>query len=226
MSQQRFPNADALFMASMAAFRRGDFDAAETGFQRATFELSPGDPRLPEAKFYLAECQFANGAFLEASRSFRRVSDETPEHAMAPVGLLRSADALAELWKRPELDPTYGENAAATYRELLGRYPASEAAQRARVRVAALNERFAEKEYKNGVFYLRLGAYDAAIILFRLVVAEYPDSRRAPDALIKMIEAYRRIGYDDEMREKCAHLRQYYPGARGVEEACGPATAG
>ncbi len=65
---------------------------------------------------------------------------------IAPEALLRVGDVYADLWRRPELDPTYGQTALATYQELLNRYPAAAAAKRAQLRIAELNERFAYKD--------------------------------------------------------------------------------
>ena len=56
-------------------------------------------------------------------REFRKVSDDTPNDPLAPEALLRAGDVYADLWRRPELDPSYGQTALATYQELLNRYP-------------------------------------------------------------------------------------------------------
>ena len=66
----------------------------------------------------------------------------------------------------------------------------------------------------------RLKAYDSAILYYKDVVLEYPDSRYASTALIALVQTYRTIGYDDEATQTCAHLRQYYPGAAGLAETC------
>ena len=119
-----------------------------------------------------------------------------------------------------ELDPAYGETALATYQELLGRFPGTPAAGRAQLRILELLEMFAEKDYRNGVFYFRLHAYDSAIIYFKEVLLRYPQSSFASQSVVRLIEAYDRIGYDDEKREMCLHLEQYYPGTEGAEEWC------
>jgi outer membrane protein assembly factor BamD len=120
------------------------------------------------------------------------------------------------MWRNPALDPTYGETALATYRELLSRYPGTPAAQRANLRVQQLNERLADKDYRNGVFYLRLRAYDSAIIYFKDVVATYPQSSYAALSVVRLVEIYRRLGYDDERNTMCVYLHQYYPDTPGA----------
>ncbi len=209
----------------MEAFRRGDCDKALAGFERLDFTLPAQDERHAEVRYYAAECRLDQNRYIEAAREFRRVADEFPRHELAPDGLLRAGDAYTELWRTPELDPSYGEDAMNVYRELLGRYPESVAAQRARTRMAQLNEMFAEKEFKNGLYYLRLKAYDSALIYFKGVVANYPQSRYAPRAVLRMVEAYDEIGYREEKREMCQYLRQYYPDSASDAERCSAAPA-
>ena len=145
---------------AMEAYRRGEFSITAENLERLVLEFPPGDPRISKAHFYLGESYLGMKDQLQAVREFRRVSDERPNDPLAPVALLRAADAYAELWRRPELDPSYGQTALATYQELLNRYPESEAADRTRARILELQEWFALKELKTAEFYLRLKAYD------------------------------------------------------------------
>ena len=217
---------ETLMEASRREFRQGHFTSAKAGFQRVTFEVPTSDPLGGEARYYLAECLFGNGEYAEAAKEFRKVADDYQEHPLAPDALLRAGDALAAQWNRSELDPTSGEEAVASYQELSARYPDSRAAERARVKIQALGDKFAEKEYRAGIFYYRLKAYDSAIIYFRAVAADYGESAFAAQALIKLVEAYRRINYNEEIKETCAHLRQYYPRAEGLSRVCpAPETA-
>ena len=88
----------------------------------------------------------------------------------------------------PSLDPSYGQSALATYQELINRYPNTPAALKAKQRIADLEESFAKKEYKAAQFYLRLKAYDSAILYLRDLIATYPRTSLIPEALIKLIE--------------------------------------
>ena len=216
----QYPDPLALYNASLERYRQGDCDEAQLGFQRVSFELAPRDQMQAQVRYYLAECTLDGRDFIEAARQFRRVADEFPRHPLAPDALLRAGDAFAELWKAPALDPGYGRNAIETWQELMGRYPQSTAAQRARLRITELNEMFAEKEYENGMFYLRLRAYDSAIIYFRDVVAQYGESSYAPLAVLRLVDAFRRIGYEEEEREMCDYLRQFYPETAARAKTC------
>jgi len=211
LDPSQYPTPEALFEASIAAFERGDCGDAEIGFQRLTYDLSVRDPRRARVRYHLAECHYNGNRFLEAGREFRRVADEHAQDSLAPHALIRAGDANARLWRRPELDATYGLSALTVYSEVLTRYPESAAATEARERVGELNEQFASKAFKTGTFYFRLKAYDSAIIYFRSLVAEYPQTSFASEALLRLVEAYERIGYEEDKQDMCLQLRRYYP---------------
>jgi|SRR5919108_1215541 outer membrane protein assembly factor BamD len=218
------PQPDVELERAMSAFRHGDFRRAQFQLQRLTFEFGPGQPELAQVNYYLAECAFQLGDHAQAATDFRKVADEFSTTEYAPLALLRAGDANLRLWRRPELDPTSGETALAIYQELAGRYPDSDAAARARIHVIRLQNQFAEKTYKTGMFYLRRKAYDSAIIYFKDVIANYPSAKRAPDALLRLVDSYRAIGYKEELQETCAHLRRFYPNATGLDRSCPAAT--
>lgn len=216
---------DTLWARAQDAIRHGKWGDALKHLDRVLLEFPPGDPRVAQAHLFAGEAHFAMGSHLQAAREFRRVSDDTPNDALAPEALLRAGDAYADLWRKPELDPSYGQTALATYQELLNRYPGGSAAKRAQQRIDDLQERFAIKEYKAALYYMRLKAYDSAILYLKDLVATYPRSSVAPDALIHLVQAYRTLGYKEDVQETCGYIRRFHARAPGVRKAC-PDAAG
>ena len=217
---------DSLYRLAESRIRHAKWGDAIEDLERLLLEFSPGDPRIPKARYFLAEAKLGIGSHLEAAREFRRVSDETPNDPLAPDALLRVGDVYAELWRRPELDPSYGQTALATYQELLNRYSGSPAAARAQTSIEDLQERFAYKEYRAALYYFKLKAYDSAILYLKDVVATYPRATVAPDALLKLVEAYRRLGYQEDVRETCGYLRRFHPNSLRRESPCPADTTG
>jgi outer membrane protein assembly factor BamD len=211
---------DSLWTEANDHFHHGRWSKAAMVFERLLLESPPGDRRLTRAHFYLAESYLADGDELRAAREFRRVSDDTPNDSLAPEALMRAGDSYAQLWRRPELDPSYGQQALATYQELLNRFPDSPVAPRARERVATLQNKFAEKAYKAALFYVRLKAYDSAILYLRDLLATYPRANVAPQALVKLVEAYDAIGYTEEVKETCGYFRTNHPNAPDLDRVC------
>jgi outer membrane protein assembly factor BamD len=211
---------DKVWEQATKAVRRGKWGDVIKLLDRALLEFPPGDPRVTQAHVWEGEAQFALGNNLQAAREFRKASDDTPNDPLAPEALLRVGDVYADLWRRPELDPSYGQTALATYQELLNRYPGTTAAKRAQVRIDDLQERFAYKEYKAALYYMRLKAYDSAILYLKDLVATYPRSAVAPDALIRLVQAYRTLGYKEDVQETCGYIRRFHSTAPGVGKAC------
>ena len=211
---------DSLWTKAQHAVRRGQWGDAQKYLDRVLLEFPPGDSRATLAHMYSGEAQFALGSHLQAAREFRKVSDDTPNDPLAPEALLRVGDVYADLWRRPELDPSYGQTSLSTYQELLNRYPGTTAAKRAQERIDDLQERFAVKEYKAALYYMRLKAFDSAILYLKDLVATYPKSSVAPDALIRLVQAYRTLGYKEDVTETCGYIRRFHSGAPGVGKAC------
>jgi len=99
-----------------------------------------------------------------------------------------------DMSKRPPKD---AEEAFSLFRRLVERYPASEYAPDAEQRMVYLKNRLAA--YHNAVadYYLRRGAYVAAINRAKTAVEEYNGSDSTKDSLDIMIVAYERLGMED-----------------------------
>ncbi|MEK6689369.1 MAG: outer membrane protein assembly factor BamD [Gemmatimonadota bacterium] len=202
---------DSLMVVGEAHFRSGDWSKTIEVLNRALLLLDYSDPRRAQGYFMLGEAKLANGLQLEAVREFRRVADEGVVDSLAPAALVRAGDAYAALWRRPELDPSYGESAMATYQEVSQRFPGTGAAVRAQQRVLGLHEKFAEKELRSARFYLKFKATESAILTLRSLIATYPRTRSVPPALASLVEAYRKLGYVEDLRETCGYIDRFFP---------------
>jgi outer membrane protein assembly factor BamD len=129
------------------------------------------------------------------------------------------------MWRKPALDAQYGQTALATYRSMLELYPDSPLAPQAEQEIQRLLEWLATKDYLTGMHYARRKAPDSAILYFKDVIKNYPETARARDAYLRLVEVYRSINYRDDARDACATLQQKYPSDREVRSLCGAAPA-
>jgi outer membrane protein assembly factor BamD len=203
--------ADSLYRAARIHLRNGKWGKAAQALDRSLLIMNYDDPRRQLGHFMMGEALLAQGNQLQAVREFRRAADEGGADSLAADALLRAGDAYLELWRRPELDPTYGETAMQTYQEVQQRYDGSLAARRAALRIQELQEMFAEKEYRTALYYYRYKAYDSAILSLRNVIATYPRARVVPDALVKLVESYEKVRYEEDLREACQYIARFFP---------------
>ncbi len=109
-------------------------------------------------------------------------------------------------------DQAATEQALAALREVTQRFPNSEYAQDARLKVDMVNDQLAGKEMTIGRYYLRNGQTLAAIGRFRNVVDRYQTTSHTPEALYRLVEAYLTIGLADEAKRNGSVLGYNYPG--------------
>ena len=103
------------------------------------------------------------------------------------------------------------------FRELIQRYPQSEYAPDAQQRIVYLRELMARHELHVADYYLRRGAYLAAVERGRWVVENYPESSATRDALATMVEGYQGLDMDDRANEVLAVLRENAPDHEQLE---------
>jgi outer membrane assembly lipoprotein YfiO len=139
---------------------------------------------------------------------------------MADDAALEAARSYRRLWRKPQLDPTYGITALASYNTLIGLYPTSPLVPAAQKEIAELQNWFAIKDYDSGLYYFREKAYDSGIIYFKDVITKYANTPTARDAGLRLVEAYKAIHYTGDAQDMCASLKQSYPKDRSVERTC------
>jgi outer membrane assembly lipoprotein YfiO len=221
---QKQPSNEARYRLAMREYERKHWENAIAAFDRLTIDLPARDTLLPRAYFYLGKAHAHNGENLLAAQSFTRLPEAFPDDSLADDAIVEAAKAYARLWKRPSLDPQYGQMALSTYRTLLGMYPNSPLRERATREIAQLENMLATKDFDAGMFYLRRKAFDSAIIYFRDVIRNYPASSRTKDAYLRLVQAYRAIHYRDDAAEACDAVRRSYPRDAAVRRMCGAAT--
>ncbi len=225
---RRFTQHPSLFEASLRELEHRHWDNAVIGFERLTIELPARDTLMPRAFYYLGKARQGKKEWLLAAQAFTRVTESFPDDTLADDALYEAGVSYAKLWRKPDLDAQYGETAISTLRMMQGMYPNSPLIDEAQREIDRLTNWLALKAYETGLFYLdNRKAYDSAIIYFKDVLELYPNTPTARAAALKLVEAYKEINYREEASEQCARLREAYPGAADVREACGdaPATA-
>lgn len=111
-----------------------------------------------------------------------------------------------------ERDQLITEQARDALREVVRRYPNTDYARDAALKLDLTLDQLAGKEMTIGRWYLRQGHYNAAINRFRAVVERYQTTTHVPEALHRLTEAYLAIGLPEEARINAAVLGHNYPG--------------
>jgi outer membrane protein assembly factor BamD len=116
-------------------------------------------------------------------------------------------------------DQAATEQAQAALREVVKRYPQTEYAVDARLKIDLVYDQLAGKEMSIGRWYLRQGNPLAAMGRFRSVVDRYQSTTHTPEALYRLVEANLTLGLRDEASKDGAVLGYNFPGDRWYKEA-------
>jgi outer membrane protein assembly factor BamD len=111
-------------------------------------------------------------------------------------------------------DQKMTELALRALEEVVRRYPDSEYARDARLKIELTQDHLAGKEMEIGRFYQRTGEYLAAANRFRTVVDKYQTTTHVPEALHRLVEAYLALGMVDEAVAAGAVLGENFPDSR------------
>jgi outer membrane protein assembly factor BamD len=221
----KFPTNEALYRAATEEYSRGRWDNAVSAYEKLTTDLPARDTLLPRAHWFLAKSHQQKGEWVLAATSFSRLTESFPDDTLADDAALEAARSYRKLWRKPALDPTYGESALAAYNTLLGLYPTSPLIPVARKELSELEEMFAQKNYLSGMYYFRRGGYDSGIIYFKDVLSRYPTSQSARLAQLRLVDSYKKIRYKEDAVEACAALRKNFPNDAEVRTTCADVAA-
>ena len=104
-------------------------------------------------------------------------------------------------------------------RDVVQRFPKTEYAADARLKIDMVNDQLAGKEMSVGRYYLRQDDTLAAIGRFQTVLQRYQTTTHAAEALYRLVEANLALGLLEEARRNGAVLGHNYPGDYWYREA-------
>ena len=99
------------------------------------------------------------------------------------------------------------------------RYPGTEYARDAVLKIDLVREHLAGKEMAIGRYYQRRGEYVAAINRFRQIITEYQTTSHVPEALHRLTESYLALGVVPEAQSAAAVLGYNFPGSQWYEDS-------
>jgi len=113
-----------------------------------------------------------------------------------------------------ERDPRAAQDAFDTFRELVTRFPQSRYTPDARARMNYLVNSLASAEVNVAEYYLRRGAYVAAVNRAQYALTNYPRAPAIERALTVLVKAYDDMGLDDLRDDANRTLAANFPGTQ------------
>lgn len=166
-----------------------------------------------KAQLMAAYAHYQDNSYTDAINALDRFIELHPGNRDIAYAYYLQALCYYERISDVHRDQQMTQQARDALQEVVRRFPDSEYARDARLKVTLTNDHLAGKEMTVGRYYLNKGHYLAAINRFRTVVKDYQTTTHVPEALHRLVEAYLALGVVDEAQATAAVLGYNYPGS-------------
>jgi outer membrane protein assembly factor BamD len=171
------------------------------------------------AQLMSAFSYYAAKDYQKAIDSSRRFLSIHPGNKDAPYAYYLIALSYYEQISDVNRDQKITEQAQTALREVNRRFPQSEYASDARLKLDLVADHLAGKEMEIGRHYERMGLWLAADMRFRNVVEKFDTTSHTPEALYRLCESSLALGLPQEAVKYAAVLGANYPGSEWYERA-------
>ena len=211
-------NAEEQFEIAKDKYQKKKYDEAVTEFYKVIFSY-PGASFIDSAQFHLGMCYYWQEDYSLAIAEFKKLLSSFPTSRLADEAEYFIPLCNYYMSLKAPLDQEDTKLAVEGFANFLDYYPDSPYVPRAKRYLLEARSKLAEKAYRNGVLYIKLDQYPAALIYFNEVLDKYGDTKWAGKSIFRIAEVYQKQGERGKALEKYKELMQNYPQEELVKEA-------
>jgi len=210
--------ADLLYNQGLVALKNGDYSKAAKRFDMVDRSY-PGTDWSRKGVLMNAFANYKGANYDDAISSAQRyvaLYPQTPDAAYAAY--IYASSNYAQI---PDItrDQERTMKALGAFEEIVKRWPKSEYAEDAKFKIQVTKDQLAGKEMDIGRFYLNQKNYAAATNRFKIVVAQFQQTRHIEEALSRLAECYMALGVSTEAQTAAAILGHNYPDSPWYKDA-------
>ena len=211
-------DVESLYNAAKDRLDRGDTERAAALFDEVERQ-HPYSEWARRAQLMSAFTYYVRADYNQAIASASRFLQIHPGNKDAPYAYYLIAMSYYEQISDVQRDQRTTRQALQALTEVTRRYPDSEYAADARLKIDLVNDHLAGKEMEVGRYYQRAGKWLAAQIRFQNVIENYQTTSHTPEALYRLTETSLALGIPAEAKRYAAVLGANYPGSEWYERA-------
>ena len=202
---------DQIYADAWKEINRGNWDQAALQFNEVDRQ-HPYSVWARRAQLMSAFCSYQANKYDEAVSTSDQYISLHPGSPEVSYAFYLKAISLYEQIVDVGRDQSKTQGALVALQDVVQRFPDTEYARDASLKVDLTRDHLAGKEMEIGRYYLSRGNYIGAINRFRAVVDQYQTTPQIGEALERLTEAYYSLGLDSEAQTAAAVLGANYPG--------------
>ncbi|WP_086617260.1 outer membrane protein assembly factor BamD [Erythrobacter tepidarius] len=211
-------DVESLYAEAQRRLDRGNTLVAAALFDEVERQ-HPYSPWARRAQLMSAFSYYIARDYNKAIQNAQRFLSIHPGNKDAPYAYYLIALSYYEQISDVTRDQKITEQAQTALREVNRRFPQSEYAADARLKLDLVEDHLAGKEMEIGRHYQRMGMWLAADLRFRNVVEKFDTTSHTPEALYRLCESSLALGIPAEAVKYAAVLGANYPGSKWYEKA-------
>ena len=209
---------EPLYNEAVSELNKENYQAAAKLFDEVERQ-HPYSVWATKSQLYAAYAHYQTNEYAKAVLSAERFIQLHPGNPDAAYAHYLIAMSYYEQISDVGRDQRFTELALRALEEVSRRYPGTEYARDARLKIDLTRDHLAGKEMEVGRYYELRGHYLSAINRFRVVIEKYQTTSHTPEALHRLVECYLALGVTDEAQAVAAVLGHNYPGSRWYEDS-------
>ena len=224
---------EALYAEAQRLLDDRNWEAAAKAFEEVERQ-HPYSQWATRGQLMAAFSYYQGSLYDDAVGALDAFMDLHPGNKDVPYALYLTGMSYYEQISDVGRDQEMTRKALSTFQELERRYPDTDYAKDARLKVDLAQDHLAGKEMEIGRYYQDQQRYVAAVNRFRNVVDNYATTTHVPEALHRLVESYLALGVKDEAKEAATVLGYNFPDSVWYQRSyallrangdAGPATA-
>lgn len=203
-------SADVLYEKARKTFDEGDYKESIKQFDEVE-RVHPYSEWAPRSQIMSAYASYRKRDYDDAILTLQRFVKLHPGHESAPYAYYMIALCYYEQISDVGRDQGMTEDALKSLQDVVKRYPNTEYARDAKLKLDLTYDHLAGKEMMVGMYYLERKEYISAINRFKNVIDKYQTTTHTPEALHRLVETYMLLGITSEAKRYAAVLGHNFP---------------
>lgn len=206
-------SVDELYTTGLNHLEKKQYKRAVNMFEEVERQ-HPSSVFAVKAQLMAAFTYYSDQEYDDAINALDRYIESHPGNRDIPYAYylrgLAHYDQIADVRR----DQQATEEAVEALEEVARRFPDTDYAKDASVKLVLARDHLAGKEMDVGRYYLRRKNFTAAINRFQNVVDNFDTTTHVPEAMHRLVETFVALGLYGEARETAAVLGHNYPGSQ------------
>lgn len=211
-------SAEQLYTKAYKLLNKTSYAKAAETFEKVELE-HPYSKWATKAKLMGAYSYYKDQKYDDAIISLDRFIKYHPGNEDAPYAYYLKALCYYEQIVTVDKDQSLTQKAYDAFEQVVNRYPDSEYAKDARLKMDLCRDHLAGKEMEVGRYYLNQKNYLSALNRFSTVVNNYQTTSHIEEALYRQVEIYTMLGLNAEAQNAKKILGYNYPDSKWYKDA-------